>query len=94
MPRDKQFPAEMMDLFLEAGPQPLAAVRDAVARQDAKAHEHAAHALKGSTDNFLTRPTFEALKLEIMGRQGDLAGAQEVNPLLNGRIERPHSRLS
>jgi HPt (histidine-containing phosphotransfer) domain-containing protein len=86
---DKQLLAEMTQLFLEEGPKLLAAVREAVARQDAKALEFAAHALKGSVGNFSAPRAFQAaLKLEMMGRQGDLAGAQEAYQLLNGQIER------
>jgi CheY-like chemotaxis protein len=91
---DKQLLAELTNLFLEEGPKLLAAVREAVSRQDAKALEDAAHALKGSVGNFSAPGAFQAaLNLEIMGRERDLAGAQEAYQLLNDQIERLQTAL-
>ncbi len=86
---DTQLLAEMVRLFSEECPRLLSAVRDAVARRDAKALEHAAYALKSSVANFTARGPFEAaLKLEMMGRKGDLSHAEEACRWLERQIER------
>jgi CheY-like chemotaxis protein len=85
----KETLVEITNLFLEEKPRLLTAVREAVARQDATALERAAHSLKGSVGIFSAEGAFQAaLNLEIMGREGDLAGAQEAYELLNAQIER------
>jgi HPt (histidine-containing phosphotransfer) domain-containing protein len=86
---DKRLLVGMAKLFLETYPKMLSVVREAVEIDDAKSLEQSAHAVKGSVGNFFARPAFEvALKLEIMGHQGDLTGAKEAYQLLNGQIER------
>jgi signal transduction histidine kinase/CheY-like chemotaxis protein len=80
---DKRLLTEVIKLFLEQEPKLLAAVRDAVSRQDAKALEQAAHSLKGSVCNFSAQAAYEAaLTLEMMGRQRDLGGAEEALQVL------------
>jgi len=76
---DRELLAEMAALFLDSGPGLLAAVREAIDRQDASGLEHAAHDLKSSVGNFGARKAQEAaLKLEKMGRGGDLTHAEEA----------------
>jgi HPt (histidine-containing phosphotransfer) domain-containing protein len=68
----------MVSLFLDEYPKLLLAVREAIAKQDSKALERAAHTLKGSVGNFTELGAFEtAQKLEAAGRAGILAGAEE-----------------
>ncbi len=76
---DQQLLRELVDLFLEDLPERLASVRKAVRKRDAQALSSAAHALKGAVSHFAARDTSEfALKLERMGRTGDLEGAEET----------------
>ena len=86
---DERLLRELVDLFLEDLPDRLASVRKAVRRQDAQALSCAAHALKGAVSHFAARETSEfALKLERMGRTGDLEGAEEAFVGLKNEIGR------
>ena len=86
---DRQLLADMAELFLEDGPKLFSEVRAAVAQQDAKALERAAHALKSSAGNFSAHPAYEAaLKLERIGHGGDMASAEEACGLLERELTR------
>ncbi len=86
---DAKLLGELARLFLADTARLLSAVRQAVTRGDAKALEYAAHALKGSVGNFAAHAAFEAAaRLEMSGRQGDLAEAQEAYAALQQEIER------
>ena len=75
---DRELLSEMAALFLESGPGLLAAVREAIDRQDAGGLEHAAHDLKSSVGNFGARRVREAaLNLEKIGRGGDFTRVEE-----------------
>jgi len=67
---------ELSRIFLEDCPTRLSAIQAGVDRRDASALLEAAHALRGSVANFgATRAVEAALKLELMGKAGDLTGA-------------------
>jgi two-component system sensor histidine kinase/response regulator len=86
---DEQLLLELVDVFLEDLPDQLAAVRKAVRSQDARALSSAAHALKGALSHFAARDTFEpALRLERMGRSGDLDRAEEAFTRLKDEVRR------
>ena len=86
---DAKLLGELARLFLADTARLLSAVRQAVTRGDAKALEYAAHALKSSVGNFAAHAAFEAAsRLEMSGRQGDLAEAQEAYAALQQEIER------
>lgn len=73
---DLELVTELIELFLEESPKLLTDVRIAVQRRDAKAIERAAHRLKGSAGNFGMNATVAtALRLEVLGRTGELADA-------------------
>ena len=81
--------AELVLLFLEDCPRLMAAICEAIAREDAKALERAAHALKGTVSNFAApRAIAAALRLERMGGEGDLGHAAEGYATLEREIER------
>lgn len=70
---------ELAAIFLEDWPIRLAAICAGVELRDAGALETAAHALRGSAANFeATQAVDAALKLELMGRGGDLTGVDEA----------------
>src|SRR5205823_6404797 len=76
---DMELLRELAALFGESCPKQLDAVRAAIAERDAAALERAAHAIKGSVGNFAAHSAFEAaLRLELMGREGDLSGAEKA----------------
>ncbi len=80
---------EMTAMFLDDCPKLLCAIREAVGRCDAKALERAAHTLKGSVGNFAARAAVEAsLRLEMIGRHGDLTQAKKALVILEEEIER------
>jgi len=86
---DANLLGELAGLFLADCARLLSAVEEAVARADARALEHAAHALKSSVGNFAAHAAFEAAaRLEMSGRQGDLTEAQEAYAVLQQEIER------
>jgi two-component system, sensor histidine kinase and response regulator len=73
---DAQLFGEVTDLFTTDSPRLLSAIREAVLGRDARALEHAAHALKGSASNFKAKDAVAAAaKLERMGSSADLTGA-------------------
>jgi HPt (histidine-containing phosphotransfer) domain-containing protein len=86
---DMEFLAETVAMFNEDGAQLLADIRRAVVDGDAAALHSAAHAFKGMAANFCANATVEAaLKLEMMGKSADLAGAEEAAGALEAESQR------
>jgi len=87
--------AEMIALFLEDYPRLLGAMREAVASGDAQALQRAAHTLKGTVGNFCAAAaTAAALRMERMGREGDLAQAEEGYAALAQELDRLKASLA
>ena len=85
---DPELLKEIAVLFLENYQEWLGEVRRGAALGDARMLERAAHGLKGSVANFGARDAVEAsLKLETLGRSGDLAGASESLAALELALE-------
>jgi HPt (histidine-containing phosphotransfer) domain-containing protein len=75
---DRAFLAELLDTFLAEAPNLLAAMRQALARQDAAGLRLAAHSLKSNSRDFgAAILSGLCLELEMMGKAGTLAGAAE-----------------
>jgi PAS domain S-box-containing protein len=92
---DQELLREIADLFLGEAPELLRAIRESLERRDAASLERSAHALKGSVGNFGAKSAFEiALKLETMGRSGDLSGAPETLTELEAKISRLENALA
>ncbi len=73
---DRELLRAMIELFVEHGPQDLAAIQAAVAAQDATALAASAHRLKGALLQFGAPVALEAASsLEILGKAGTLDGA-------------------
>jgi HPt (histidine-containing phosphotransfer) domain-containing protein len=67
----------------------LSALREALACGDSDAVARLAHALKGSVGNFAARHAVEAAqKLEMIGREGEVARGMEAYAELEAAIER------
>jgi HPt (histidine-containing phosphotransfer) domain-containing protein len=86
---DMELLRELAGLFLENCPAQLAGIQVAIAQNDSRSLERAAHDIKSSVGVFCAKLAFEAaLKLEIMGRKNDLAGVKEVYTTLEKEIGR------
>jgi CheY-like chemotaxis protein len=91
---DEESLREVIALFLEDYPKLLAAIQAAIAIGDAKALFVAAHTLKGSAGNFAAKKVVDvALRLEQLGRQEDLAPAQEAFSTLEKELLRLKDEL-
>ncbi len=83
------FLEEIAALFAEDCPKLLSDIRSAIDKKNATALEHAAHTLKGSVANFGAEPARQAaLRLEMLGRSGDLAPAPEACAVLEQEMQR------
>jgi len=81
--------AEMASLFLRDCPKHMANIRAAIGRRDSQALQASAHALKGSVSNFSAHAAAEAaLRLETLGRQGEVTPAEEAYRTLEEEIGR------
>jgi two-component system, sensor histidine kinase and response regulator len=76
---DEQLLKELLAAFLSEYPPLVAQIRDAIAQRDARRLERAAHTLKGAAAAVTASAVADAgQRLEIMGRTGELAGAESV----------------
>ncbi len=86
---DLELLADLVEIFLEDCPRLMSEIQQAVADQNGDALERSAHAFKGSVGNFTTKSPFEvAMRLELMGRQGNLGDANDALSLLEKEIAR------
>ena len=86
---DRELLTELVDLFILESPAALAEIRRSVEAADAPAVERAAHKLRGSVRNFGGHAAGEAaLRLETLGRKGDLGGAGACVSSLEREVHR------
>jgi CheY-like chemotaxis protein/HPt (histidine-containing phosphotransfer) domain-containing protein len=86
---DREFLAELVQMFAEDCPGWLAAIRDSIDRGDARGLKLAAHTLRGAAANFSARAAADAAgALEGMGRAGDLTGAAAAYAILEDAVRR------
>ena len=86
---------KLAQLFATESNRLLPEVRAAVEAGDAAALRRAAHTLKGSVACFAAQPaTDAALRLELMGRDHNLAGAAEAVATLEAEVERVRAALA
>ena len=84
---DLELAHELARMFIEECPKYLNDMHEAVRAGDSHALQHSAHTFKGSVGNFSTVGAHEsALKLEMLGKSGDLAGASEILNLLQEQL--------
>jgi CheY-like chemotaxis protein/HPt (histidine-containing phosphotransfer) domain-containing protein len=92
---DRELLREVIGLFLEDYPETMAEIDTALSEGDAARLNRAAHALKGSVANFGARNSFDlALRLEMVGKTGDLKGADEAFHVLAAEMERLKTALA
>ena len=86
---DAQLLQEVGKLFCQDAPLLLEEVRNAIAMADASSLQASAHTLKGAVGNFGAKRAWEcALKLELMGRDGETSQAQSAFDQLSEEIYR------
>jgi two-component system, sensor histidine kinase and response regulator len=92
---DLELLAEVVQLFLNDCPKQLAALSEAVSQQDAVKIQRLAHAIKGQVSNLASEAaTAAALRLELMGKDGNITGAGQQFSLLEGTIEQLKAALT
>lgn len=86
---DRLLLAELAQIFLEEYPRLMADLDEAIQAQNASRLRNAAHGLKGAVDNFAAAGAYEsAQKLEMLGRNGTLEGAEIAFAQLEQQLER------
>jgi len=91
---DPDFFNHLIDLFIEETPHRLAAIREALAKSNAEALGHEAHALKGSSAHLgATRMDSLCEILEEQGRSGSINGASAVLSVLEEEFGRVRKAL-
>ncbi len=76
---DKEFFNELMLEFLDTVPNQLQILNEAVKQGDAKLIERVAHGIKGAAGNLGAKNLADsALKLELLGRTGNLENAEKL----------------
>jgi len=86
---DRQLLGELAEVFLSESPRLLDAIRTAITNGDAYKLRIAAHSLKGAIDNFAAQAAYEAaLRLEMLGRDGNLAEAEQACATLQKETDR------
>jgi signal transduction histidine kinase/CheY-like chemotaxis protein len=92
---DPELLRELVRLFLKEHPRWLAVLREALAAGSAAALRDAAHSLKGALGTLAAQAAFDAaLRVEALGRQGNLRGAEETCALLEQELERLRPALT
>src|SRR5208283_2714921 len=80
---------EVIKIFLGEYPNLISGVWNALDKGSASELSHSSHTLKGAVSNFGARKVVDiALKLELMGKNGDPTGAVEVFAALEHEMER------
>jgi PAS domain S-box-containing protein len=85
---DARLLGELIEMFLADCPRMVSEVRSAIDAKDTEALRQAAHALKGSVANFAATPAVDAARrLERMGKDGDLSGAEAAFRELHAALD-------
>jgi signal transduction histidine kinase/DNA-binding response OmpR family regulator len=85
---DEELLMEIAGMFVQERPAMMSAIQTAIERGDSQELRIAAHTLKGVVGNFRAEPAVEAaLRLEQMGKRGDLSGAAAAWEALNEAID-------
>ena len=80
--------AQIAEAFFAEGPRLIGRLREELARKDAAQLTRTAHALKGAIANFTDGTAFQsAVRLEQMGREGDLSAVTAALPRLETQVQ-------
>jgi two-component system sensor histidine kinase/response regulator len=92
---DRELLLELLDIFASEARTMFSRVHEAAKCNDAAALEHSAHSLKGSVSIFGARTIVDvSQKLELMGRNQDLANADDCCSFLDLELARLESELA
>jgi CheY-like chemotaxis protein/HPt (histidine-containing phosphotransfer) domain-containing protein len=92
---DTKLLAQLVDLFLDTYPSLIGEIRQGIRDQVHSRVREAAHSLKGALGNFRPVAGMDlVLTLELMGRDGNLSGAEETLKALEVDMGRISSALS
>jgi signal transduction histidine kinase/CheY-like chemotaxis protein/HPt (histidine-containing phosphotransfer) domain-containing protein len=92
---DEQLLQELIDLFQKDCSNWLEKIRDAIAAENPRALEMAAHALKGAVGTFAAESALEAaVRLETIGRDNNLQEAEPAYRSLEAEIDRVKQALA
>lgn len=92
---DPDFLERLVETFLADCSTYMDAIRTAVEEEDAQALTKEAHGLKGAVANLQAPSAQEAAhRLEVMGRSGELNGAESALETLEHEIDRLRSVLT
>jgi CheY-like chemotaxis protein/HPt (histidine-containing phosphotransfer) domain-containing protein len=92
---DRGLLEEIVEVFREECPRLVAQARRAIAAGDAAELRLAAHTLKGALVNFAATDAVEAARrLEMIGKQGELAAASQAFEELERQLERLQPALA
>ncbi len=90
----EDFIGELLDTFLEDAPQLIAALGKALEAGDAEAFRRSAHSLKSNAASFGANALSEQAKaLELLGREGRLAHAQDQLKALSAEYQKVEQAL-
>ena len=88
------FVGELVETYCSETPQLIAELRSALDANDSEAFRRAAHSIKSTSNTFGALPLGEMAKeLEMLGRAGALAGAQEKVDRLAAEYDRVRQAL-
>jgi len=80
---------ELITVFFEESSQLMGGLRQAIEQKNAADVRRLAHTIKGAANHFAaSSAAAAALRLEMMGREGDLTGAEEALTRLAQEVER------
>ena len=86
---DNEMLQDIVELFFTETPALLSALREAIARGDGQALTRAAHSLQGTVSSFgAPAACAAALRLEALGRSGDVTQAESASAELEREIDR------
>lgn len=94
MDGDEQLLETIIETFVDEYPKLMTQIRTALDQQDLPILRRAAHTLRGAAGTLGTESICSAaLELELMGRDNDLARAEEVYASLDHELSRLHPEL-
>ncbi len=91
---DQEVLKEIVDIHCQEYPKQLHEIQESIDKNDAATVKQVAHTIKGAVSNFGAKPAFEAaLRLERIGKSGDLSEVESAFTALKTELERLEQEL-